>query len=152
MNVLIVSDNPERKLFRQILKLKNDIGKIINGQVDLITLSSSGIFLNQKLIMEKTGGILNSLEPLLRGKVYSTFIVSLESKHLRQLFLNKYNILNLIARTSPKAAVFIFGANRILKTIKQSEQVSLHPRRGVAKLTKKLKKQIITYIQSKRLF
>jgi hypothetical protein len=53
-----------------------------------------------------------------------------------------------MTKTSPKATIFIFGANSILKTIKEKERVFLHIRHGVAKLTQELQSQIIAYVKS----
>lgn len=88
MNVLIILDDPVRESFRQILSLKQGIEDLIRKQVDLITFSSDGIFLNQKR-MEKelsTGAILSTLEDLLKRKAYLVCVMSLRLKYLKRVF------------------------------------------------------------------
>lgn len=152
MNILLISDDPNRESFRQILRLKGDIEDITRKQVDLITFSPDGVFLNKKLTGKKldVNVIFTTLENILKTKSYRICIISLELKYLKQLFPDERNILDLINKTSPNATVFIFGANSILKPIRKEKgkQVFLYARHGVAKITRELKSQIITYIKS----
>lgn len=150
MNVLIVSDDPERESFRQISMLKNDIEGITTKRIDLVAFSTSGVFLNQKLIAKKPNEseILATLENVLKRKEYSIFIISLGLRFLKQLFPDESNILDLVNKTSPEATVFIFGANCVIKTIRQKKHVFKYPRRGVAKLTQEFKNSIISHVRS----
>jgi hypothetical protein len=148
MNVLIISDDPERESFRQIEILKRQIENVIKKQADLIAFSFDGIYFNQKIVTKQTGNLLTKLVPIFKGKAYSLFIISLGLKYLTQLFPNKHNVVDLITKTSPKAVIFIYGANNIIKTIKPSNRVFLQSRRGVAKITQEFKNQIITHVQS----
>ena len=69
LKILLISDNPERESFRQILKLKSDIEKIIKKRLDLITISQNGIFLNQKIIAKPyRGRVLTVLESVLQRR------------------------------------------------------------------------------------
>lgn len=147
MNVLIISDDPERESFRQIVLLKREIENVTKKHADLITFSSSGLYFNQKLIIKQTNNLLIKLHHIFKGKAYSLIIISLGLKYLKQLFPNKHNILDIITKTSPKAVIFIYGANNIIRTIKPSDRVFVQPRHGVAKITQEFKNQVIAYIR-----
>jgi len=147
VRILIISDDPERKSFYQISILKRDIENMTKGKVDLVTFSHNGIFLNQKLIAKKADEILSILENILKQKTYSVVIISLKLGYLKHLFLERINILDVINKTSPEAITFLYGANSVLKSIKQRERVSLHIRQGVTKLTQEFKNTIIQHIK-----
>lgn len=151
MRVLIISDDPDRWSFRQVLTLKKNIENMDEKQVDLITFSSDGIFVNRKLKGKKmdVSTILSIFKNLLKSGTYDVFIMSLKRKYLKRLFRHDWNVLDLINRTSPQATVFIFGASSILNDIKTgqwTQPISLHFRNGVAKLTHELRNAIIEQI------
>jgi hypothetical protein len=153
MNVLIISDDPLRKSFCQILSLKQSIEDLIRKQVDLIAFSSDGVFLNQKRMSRdlSTDAILNTLRNTLKRKAYLVCIISLRLKYFKRVFLEGWNILDLIEKTSPQATVFIFGASSILNNVQIEQKVQpifFYSRHGVAKLTKEFKNEIIRRIKA----
>lgn len=153
MGVLIISDYPDNKLFRQILILKNEVENLTKKQVDLITFSSLGVFLNRKQIITeiRKSTILNLLHKNLKRKTYLVYIISLTRKYLELILPAQQNILDLINKISPNATVFIFGASSILNDIKIEQKVQhvfFYPRPGVNKLTKEFKKRIIGRIKT----
>ena len=50
MNILLISDDPERVSFDQILKLKKQIESLRVKRVDLASISQNGIFFNSQIL------------------------------------------------------------------------------------------------------
>lgn len=155
MNVLIISDEPDRESFRQILLLKQYIKNLLRKKIDLLTFSYNGIFLNGKWMRSELSpnAILSTLQNILKKKAYLVYIVSLELKYLKLVFQSEWSILNLIKKISPQAAVFLYGANSILKEVKieqKTQSIFFYPRRGVSKLTRDFNNDIIKKIKEIR--
>ena len=156
MNVLIVSDNPASKSFLPILRLKEDMEELIRKQIDLIAFSSNGILLNQRLIRKESSldAIRSTFEKIFEKKVYQVCIFSLTSEYLGRVFLGEWNLLNLINKNSPQAALFVFGASKMLNKLRtehRTRSIFLFPRPGVAKLTREFRDKIIKYIKNSSL-
>jgi hypothetical protein len=148
MKCLIISDEPEQVSFNQILKLETDIKKMVKKQVDLVTFSRNGVFLNGKLIKSGTRPEMHDVvKQILKKMRYSLFVISLESNNLEQLLSNESNLIELIYATSPNATVFIFGASRMLEKISPKEKVFLYPRVGVSKLTKEFRAAVLSHVE-----
>ena len=148
MNVLIVSDEPERKSFTQISSLKKEIMRLDRNKVDSFTFSKKGIFLNEERIGNNVGIALKLLESLLNERTYRLIVISLDLNNLRKLFLENQNILNLIKSTSPQTDTFLFGASSVLDKLKKEKtaHVFLYSRPDVSKLTKDFKNDVINHI------
>jgi len=151
MNILIVSDEPERKSFGQILSLKKEIQELNRDKVDLFVISTKGIFLNEKQIGKEAGIFLKLLERLLIEKTYDLIVVSLELNNLEKLFLQKRGFLDLIRDISPQTDAFLFGASRVLDILEKGRmiRVFLYRRPGVSKLTLEFKNDVINYVKKK---
>jgi hypothetical protein len=152
MNVLIVSDEPERKSFDQIISLKNEIQELGRDKVYLFIISNKGIFLNEERIEKRGGIVLRLLERVLNERTYGLIVVSLELNNLKELFPPKGNILDLIKDTSPQTDIFLFGASSILGKLERENtiRVFLYRRLGVSKLTKEFRNDVINYVKTKK--
>lgn len=146
LRALIVADEPENRSFVTITNLKQQIEEKGN-KVDLIAFSKDNDFLNQERITSK-GERLEQLTRLIKEKNYTMVVISLTSKYLVQLFQENKNIVKILRDISPKTAIFVFGASTIFRDIKPAKDVFLYSRSGVAKLTQKVNKDIISYIVS----
>jgi len=151
MRALMISDDPERKSFAQMLGLKKEIQNL-HRKVDLFTFSKAGILLNQEHFAKEQGMVAESLERLLRGKTYSEIIISLSLKNLRTLFPVEEDVVDTIEEISPETSVFIFGASSILQRLakRKAPNVFLYYRPGVSKLTREFKNDVISHIERKR--
>ena len=152
MNALIISDEPERKSFGQILSLKKEIQGLCRNKVDLLIFSNKGIFLNREQIGKKAGTAVKLLESLLSEKTYGLIVISLELNNLKKLFPEKRSILELIKDTSPQTGTFLFGASSVLNKLEKERivRVFLYSRPGVSKLTREFKNDVIDYIRAKK--
>ncbi len=151
MNVLMISDEPERKSFGQILSLKEQIEGLVRNKVDSLVFSDKGVFLNKERIGKEAGIALRLVESLLKERTYGLIVISLELHNLGKLFPEKEDILDLIADTSPQTATFLFGASSILDKLdkRKTIHVFLYSRPGVSKLTKEFRNDVIDYIKRK---
>lgn len=152
MNILIISDDPENKSFCQILDLKQRIQEL-GGKVDMFLFSKNGIFLNRKQVQKKSVPAIGLLEDILKEKEYAIIVISVTLNSMKYLFRGQLNILRSIAKTSSRTDTFVFGASSMLDRIEKDEAMHLffHPRRGVAKLTRKFKKDLVAYLKEKEL-
>jgi hypothetical protein len=152
MNILIISDDPERKSFCQILDLKQRIQEL-GGKVDMLVFSKNGIFLNGKQVQKSSVPPAGLLENILKKKKYATIVISVALNSMKYLFPGKLTTLRLIPRVSPKTDAFVFGASSMLERIEKDETMHLffHPRHGVAKLTREFKNDLIAHIKKKEL-
>jgi hypothetical protein len=147
MNILIISDDPERKSFYQILGLKQRIQEL-GGKVDMFIFSKKGIFLNKRKFQKRSVPAIGLLEDILKKKEYATIVISVTLNSVKYLFPGKLNILRSILRISPRTNTFVFGASSMLDRIEKNEAIHLffHPRHGVAKLTREFKNDLIAHI------
>ncbi len=153
MNILIVSDNPASRSFLPILRLKEDIEELIGNQTDLIALSSNGILFNQSLTRKEPSLeiIHSAFKNILEKKVYRVYVFSLISKYLDCLFSGEADLLNLIHENSPQAALFVFGASKMLSSLRTERGIRdlfLFPRPGVAKLTSGFRNEVLDYVRT----
>jgi hypothetical protein len=153
MNILLISDDPERKSFGQIASLKKQMQGRGRNNVDLFIFSNKGIFLNQGKIGKKASLALTLLERLISEKKHDLIVVSLKLNNLKKLFPEKWNILDLIKRTSHKTDIFLFGAASVIDRLEKERKnrVFLYSRPGVSKLTSEFKNDLIAYIKTKQL-
>lgn len=152
MNILLISDEPERESFCQITSLKKEMQGLARSNVDLFVFSNKGIFLNQKQIGEKASLALKLLERLISEKKPDLVVVSLKLNNLKKLFPEKLNILDLIKSTSHKTDIFLFGAASVIDRLeKERNRVFSYSRPGVSKLTSEFKNDLIDYIKKKQL-
>lgn len=151
MNVLIVSDDPERKSFRQILNLRREIRGLGRHKVDLLLFSNNGLFLNQDQIGKKANATV-IFESVLRERTYGLIAISLKSSNLWKLFPEKRTILDAIEENSPQTDTFIFGASSVLERLdkERAANLFLYSRPGVGKLTRDFKKDLIGRIKTER--
>lgn len=150
MNVLIVSDVPSRDSFNQILILKNEIQENCACNVDLLAFDDGKLILNGRPIGETQGEQFFALfGRLLTEKSHSLIIFSLEKINLNRIFGIDKNVLKLIGKFVPEAAVYVFGASTVLANIAKPKglQLFLYPRPGVSKLTAELKKDVVERIR-----
>jgi hypothetical protein len=142
LKVLIISDDPESKLFYQITSLRKAIQEL-GENVDLLVLSDKGTFLNKKRIDEKVRENSRFLKLISREKPYAVIVVSLELNNLKKLFLEKPNIFHFLRNCSPMTRTYVSGASSVLSKI----PLLVYPRPGVTKLTRKFKEDLIDYIK-----
>jgi len=149
LNVLIISDDPKGQLFGQISGLRDTV-RGLKSNVDLLVFSETYVLLNGK-ILRGTGSRVHFLEDILHRKSFDLVAVSLELDHLKDLFLRKPNILDFLKKHSPQARVYFFGASSVLGQIEKNSsiQLFLYPRRGVSKLTKEFKNDIVDFVKRK---
>lgn len=151
MNILLISDDPERVAFDQILKLKKQIESLRVKRVDLASISQNGIFFNSQ-ILEKNfdqSRVLSTLEKILKRRIYSIIVISLRLDYLKKIFLDDPRILDLIGMICPRPSVFVFGASSILSLVRKKDRfrsIQFYHRLGVAKLTQEFKDAIINHI------
>ena len=152
MNILVISDEPERKSFGQILSLKKEIQRLGRNKVDLFVFSNMGIFLNKRRVGKKADMALKLLESLMSEKTYGSIVVSLKLNNLEKLFPKKRDILDLIKDASPQTDTFLFGASSVFSKLgkRRTNRVYLYSRPGVAKLTCKFKNDVIDHINAKK--
>jgi hypothetical protein len=152
MNILVISDDPERKSFCQILDLEQRIQEL-GGKVDMFIFSKKGIFLNRKQNQKRSVPPIGLLEDILKKKEYATIVISVTLNSMKYLFPGKLNILRSIPKISPRTDTFVFGASSMLDRIEKDKAIHLffYPRRGVAKLTREFKNDLIAYLKKKEL-
>ncbi len=150
MPILIISDDPERMSFSQILILKQKIQRLF-PKVDLFIFSKGNILLNQKLIGKTKDIAIRVLENILKKKKYNTIIISLSLNNLKKFLPKKRNVLEIIKEVSPRTDIFIFGASSLLNKLKKEElqNVFLFSRPGVNKLTIEFRNTVINHLQTK---
>jgi len=154
MNILIISDDPEKESFRQIEIFKDFLQNKVKNKVDMFALSPECLFLNNRVISRRSDVsiILKKLEDILKSGLYSLYVVSLKVENFKKIFPSKRkNFLEMTEKYSRNSTIFIFGAPSILNNIKKfCEELEitlfLKPRPGVAKITNELKKQILNYV------
>lgn len=151
MNILLISNDPERVSFGQILKLKKQIESLRAKRVDLVSISQNGIFFNSK-ILERTfarNKLLSTLEEIIR-KNYHVIIISLTLQYLKGLFESDPNILDLAGKFCPGASIFIFGASSIRSLLEKQDKIGVrfYHRPGVSRLTQQFKHDIINHIKA----
>ena len=153
MNILLISDEPERKTFDQITILKKEMERVGRNEVDSFIFSKEGIFLNQEQIGKKASIALKLLERLIVGKKFDLLVISLKLNNLKKLFLEKRSILDLIKNISPTTDIFLFGASSVIKTLdkEKTNHVFLYSRPGVSKLTIEFKNDLIDYVRTHQL-
>jgi hypothetical protein len=147
MGVLIISDEPEKPSFHQIQLLKEEI-QALGEKVDLVTLTSTTICLNEKEI-RKNSILMTFLEQRLLEKKYSTIVVSLVLKNLKRLFSDSNNIVDIVQRLASETEIFVFGGHSLLKEVKKdkSSNLFLYQRPGVGKVTKQFKQDLVDHIE-----
>jgi hypothetical protein len=152
MNILIISDDPERRSFCQILDLKQRIQEL-GGKVDMFVFSKNGIFLNGKKVQKRSVPPIGLLENILKKKEYATIVISVTLNSMKYLFPGERNILRSIPRISLGTDMFVFGAPSMLDRIEKDEATDLffHPRHGVAKLTREFTNDLVAHIKKKEL-
>ena len=143
---LIITDEPENRSFKTIHNLKQRLERRDN-KVDIIAFSTDKTYLNNEKVSRK-GGLLDQLTVMLKEGNYSVIVISLKSKYLGQLFLENNDIIKVIRSASPGTVVFVFGASRILGKVKPTQDILLYARSGVAKLTRKISKDVLDYVVS----
>jgi hypothetical protein len=153
MNILLISDEPEKKTFEQITILKKEMEQAGRNGVDSFIFSKEGIFLNQKQIGKKANITLKLLEIVISRKKYDLLVISLKLSILKNLFLEKRSILEIINNLSPKTNIFLFGASSVIDRLEKEKtnHVFLYSRPGVSKLTSEFKNDLIGYIKTKQL-
>ena len=150
MNILLISDDPNRKSFSQIHALKQGLQET-GGMVDLLVFSGENVLLNKDRIGERhTANRL--FENILTEKNYAIIAISLRVDNLKALFQEDRNFLKLVAEFSPLSEIFIFGGSSLLKRIQSLDcglNLVLFKRPGVAKLTLEFKNELIGRIKNK---
>ena len=153
LHALLISDNPEKALFFQILKLQEDL-EILGCKVERISFSPQGLDFNHKNIFKRLDyeSIETLLNKILKKKNYSIWAISLSQEYLDLLMKNNGGILDLILGSSLNIHVFVFGSAKILGSIRARESkipsLSLFRRSGVSKVTSEFKSAIIEHAKN----
>jgi len=145
----MISDDPKGLLFGQITNLKETIQEL-KSNVDLLLFSETDVLLNDRILNGKASSV-HFLEATLRRKSFDLIAVSMERDHLKELFLGKPSILDFLKEYSPQTKVYVFGASSLLDQIEKDSgiQLFLYPRRGVSKLTKEFKDDLVGFVKRK---
>lgn len=135
MNVLLISDDPEKKSFDQILNLKKDIEEE-EVSVDLIVAAEEGVLLDGGKIGEPRR-LIESVRKVLGERSYSIVAISLTRKNLTNLLQEDHSILDYVSLYLPQTDVFIFGAPSLLKRLNEKKpHTTICSRPGVDKSPK----------------
>jgi len=152
LNILIISDGEMQKSFRPISKLKEDIEKIVLKPIDILSFSMKGISYNNKILTKlTTANYINLfLQDIIARNKYKIIIISLELKHWKIFFKDKFNIIKVVYDVNPDSILYIYGAISIMNKISYSyneNNLVFEPRRGVAKISLNFKKKILDRIK-----
>jgi len=150
MKILMISDYPERPSFHQIKNLREVLQSKLQQKIDLAVFSpKSFIYNEQKIVKYYVVQTLNELESIIDRGLYSLYVVSLEKTNSEKLFFSKEeNLLRMISKNPAKTPILIFAAQSVLSHIKeinehQKLELYIFPRRGVSKISKEFKQQIL---------
>jgi hypothetical protein len=151
MNVLLISDDPEKSTFQQILYLKRRIENLRVERIDLVCFSRRGILLNSKILEREQDReiVLKVLEKVLEVGTYDLIGISLKADNLAKIFSDGSNILDLAKRIRPQSALFVFGAVSVVSGFtkrKELGSLQVFERHGVAKVTHEFKEAVIEEI------
>lgn len=150
MGVLIISDEPEKSSFHQIHLLKKEI-QALGEKVDIITLTSNRIWLNEKEIASDLT-LMAFLEKRLLEEKYQIIAVSLVLKNFKRLFSDSNNIVDTVEKLSSETEIFIFGGYSLLKEMEKDkvDNLFLYQRPGVSKVTKQFKRDLVKHIEKRQ--
>lgn len=154
MKILLVSDDPDKESFIQIVGLAKQIEDVCAKNIDVFCSYENTLNFFKCEIGEenlKQGTSPAAIETILKKGRYGLIVISLKSDNLEKLVLGEKNVIDLIKRTCPKATVFFFGGRSILKKVKNLESsgsIHTYERHGVAKLTRKFREAIIAHIET----
>ncbi len=152
MKILMISDNPERPSFHQIENLREVLQSKLQKKIDLLVFSQKFFIFNEQKIEKHTfTQLLNELKLILDRGLYSLFVISLEKSNGEKLFFSKdNNILDMISKYRDKSTVLIFTAQSVLNHVKEINEhnklelkLYLFPRRGVSKISREFKQQVL---------
>jgi hypothetical protein len=154
MKVLLVSDDPQKETFIEIVGLAKQIENLGVKMIDVICFSENTMkFFNCEIGEEnlKEGTTSATMETILKKGKYELIVVSLKLDHLEKLVLGEQSIIDLFKKICPQATVFIFGGRSVLKRLKileSSESIYTCERHGVAKVAREFKEAIISHIKT----
>lgn len=150
MKILMISDHPERPSFHQIENLREVLQSKLQQKIDLLVFSQKYfIYKEQKIKENDVAQILKELESIIDRGLYSLYVVSLEKSNSEKLFFSKeQNLLKMISKHPNKSTILIFTAQSVLNHIEEINELQklelyLFPRRGVSKISKEFKQQIL---------
>jgi len=152
MKILMISDYPERPSFHQIEKLRKNLQAKSQQKIDLLVFSSKSLIYNEQKMKESdVAQIFKELASIIDRGLYSHYVVSLEKSNSEKVFFSEEeNILKMISENPVKSSILIFAAQSVLNHIKEINarqklglELCLFPRRGVSKISKEFKQQIL---------
>ena len=154
MNVLLISDDPQKRTFIEIVSLARQIEDVGVKNIDVYCLYENTLtFFNHEVGEENLnqGTTSVTLETILKKVRYELIVISLKLDNLEKLALGEKRVIDLLKKVCPKTTVFIFGGRSALKKVKNLEtykSIYTYDRPGVAKLTRKFNEAIITHIKT----
>jgi hypothetical protein len=153
MKVLLVSDDPQKDKFVEIVGLAKQIENVGVKIIDVFCLCENTMnFFNCEIGEEslKQGTPSATLETILKKRRYELIVISLKSDSLEKLVLGEKSIIDLFKRICPKATVFIFSGTSVFEKLKleSSESIYAYDRHGVAKVTREFNAAIISHIRT----
>lgn len=151
--ILIISDQPKRPSFHQIENLREVLQIQLEQKIDLLVFSQKSLLFNEQIRKANdVAQILKEVESIIDRGLYSFYVISLEKSNIAKLFFSKEeNILKMISKYPEKSTILIFVAQSVLNHIKeiyehQKLDMYLFPRKGVSKISKEFKQQILNLL------